>query len=106
MCLPFCFTFKRHLVKNLGLFVNKQQCIFRPKRQRKLPARMQNNDFEYGFGSALAVDPDNTSADEVKPEEKPAATRRRRGPPPNRKGGKKAKGLDTSQDEKEVNHVR
>ena len=64
---------------------------------------MQNNDFEYGFGPALAVEQDSASTDEVKPEEKPAAARRRRGPPPNRKGGKKGKGLNSSQDEKEVN---
>jgi hypothetical protein len=45
-------------------------CLLRrPKRQRKLPARMQNNDFEYGFGPALASEPE--------PEEKQASPKKR-----------------------------
>ena len=67
---------------------------WRPKRQRKLPARMQNNDFEYGFGPALAGDPET----EIKPDEKPVSTKKR--------GLQNKKGQQTKpeSDEKVPNH--
>jgi hypothetical protein len=49
----------------------------RPKRQRKLPARMQNQDFEYGFGPAMAAELEATKPEE----EKPATGPKKRGPP-------------------------
>ena len=58
---------------------------FRPKRQRKLPARMQNQDFEYGFGPAMALELEAEKAED----EKPAAGPKKRGP--NRKTAAAAK---------------
>ena len=46
---------------------------------------MQNADFEYGFGPAIAPEPDLATITSDKPEEKPVAVRRGRG-----RGGRNA----------------
>ena len=66
-----------HTAILLAKSVNFRQFCVRPKRQRKLPARMQNQDFEYGFGPAMTLELEAAKPEEEKPAPAPP---KKRGP--------------------------